>query len=1104
LSENRQSPEFTNFLEKIKGQIDIAELYTDLTKEAFTNVDGRNRARIAWRNDNNPSLCLSSGKNLLTDFTDQDEKSEKVGKTYNVFDILIKCGGAINFWHAVQIASKKVELQTEFKSFLKLKKEESGYEGSPVLGEKIIEVWNLCKQNLLDKVRDAGKRTIDLKQFFEKRNIPWDEQFIDVVNIGFLPTYDEIFNILKDNDILPKGKGKELNIFKKEFGEKSIVFPLYNLNGALCGLRFRNIEHKSFLEWIPMDHSCFFNANRFQKFLKSKKRLLLVEGEMNVIAYAIAIYKEHSNAVAVDNYLAQIYSTGSKSNSALPFRNRIREVLYIQDNDIGDIDKYTFPKEHPILRTCLKIDKDIDADDVRMVNWDEGFPVKGDLEDFLKINNYDRHKIDDMNKVTVVDYALNYINYYCNTFDDIDIQNELRVKYIAEMTSLFSTYARREMFKKKAQERFNITNKQLEFVGSSIAKVGEYSTNDMGHIIKQCEDKNGEPFIKTCTNFYTRIRTSSTRYPLFSKPRKEFKIEVVIDGIVRGVFDISSDDSINPNQFKIGIRNAVTHTDLKYEDESLRDKKFQEVIMALNDSIPAKEERHIFMSLGRPEPDPEENICAAILRTEIYCVMPQYSVVNGSIEDNTETNIHFELPLAKDKMMFEFSKLNESEFKKAGDLFWNDLRHIHDQNVMDTLIGQVFDSCTRELQAYGLVQADHGFPIYLAGESGSYKTTAALGAMSLVGKFKTQNDVLNWHATGLAIENQLLPVGTLTHVIDDMKIEEIQSKDFISFFHSIYGGSTKSRMNSTGMEMKGGKQLRCSAIITAETGDVNIPESIAARMLMLRIKKCNPDIGLQRKEHLQKLYDEMHNDKTYNIELMCGFMPRIVEWAQRRGSGPYRECVVKWKRYFEKIVADRKNNIERPTDMATRVVAAFDTICEFMKANKLIESSIIDKRFQEFIDFWSHEINKQVNRIEGQSSVFKTIGLLWQALKSNELQVREFKNGRWAEQVSRYNQQHYLYDITYPNDKGRKILIVGSNGLIKVLNSLIAKNSPPLLLGKFIGDLKEHGVIEEELYPLPTSTGDIKWGEGTVGYQAIDYDKMIKLVERIHINDQNS
>ena len=75
---------------------------------------------------------------------------------------------------------------------------------------------------------------------------------------------------------------------------------------------------------------------------------------------------------------------------------------------------------------------------------------------------------------------------------------------------------------------------------------------------------------------------------------------------------------------------------------------------------------------------------------------------------------------------------------------------------------------------------------------------------------------------------------------------------------------------------------------------------------------------------------------------------------------------------------------------------------------------------------------------------------------------------------------------------------------MKILNGLVAKNSSPLLLGKFIGDLKENGVIEQMTYPVPSATGDIKWSKGVVTYPAIDYDKMIELVERIHLNDQNS
>ena len=201
------------------------------------------------------------------------------------------------------------------------------------------------------------------------------------------------------------------------------------------------------------------------------------------------------------------------------------------------------------------------------------------------------------------------------------------------------------------------------------------------------------------------------------------------------------------------------------------------------------------------------------------------------------------------------------------------------------------------------------------------------------------------------------------------------SKEFVSFFHNLYGGVTRTRMDSTATKIKGGNKLKCSLIITSESENENIPESIAARMLTLRIKRCTKEIALEREVHYRKMID-FYDTGILNIDLMRGITPRMIAWAQKRGIAPYAESMKRWKKVFIEILDDCKNNAERPSDMVTRIVAGFEQLCEFMKFEGIASPLEIDAAFEGLVAFWKKEIRKQIVRIAKQSSAYKVVDLL--------------------------------------------------------------------------------------------------------------------------------
>ena len=1097
----KSTSEFSEWVESVKAKIPINELYTKLTGMEFERHDSRLRAKISWREDNSPSLTFAPDKNLLTDFTERVEGSDKAGKSYNVLDILQKCGGAVNFAHALQMACEITGEEWPDK-YKKKSNKELGHLPHNI-GPKLKEVWEACQANISYMIDNPNKRPVSIVKFFEDRNIPFEAEFLKTMNLGIAPKYDMTYGILKGHGILKKGKDdKELNIYREELGDNALVYPLYNIDGALCGLRFRQLSKKDFAEWIPIGHTCFFNGQRF-RYRPRGRRIMIVEGEMNLVAYGIAVYKhlkKTSNPELVsklDESLTIMYATGSKTNSTIIFKDQLSKVLYLQDHDISALDEDISPKDHPILKTCAKIAKEISADDLVIADWEKLPYVKDkfDLENFLIHNEYKLESIQAIDTMSLSRYGINAIKKYCSIIKNEDNRREMQVKYVLAVSEMLQ-YSQREVFKELVKKEFAISSDVEANIVSQHTEVhcGPYSIDQLGRIVEITVDDQGNKKTKVATNFYMRINDETTYFSHTNNTMEKFyNVEVIVNGKSVGMNEVESVDIIDNKTMQGFLATTASLTDLNFQNNLLRGKDFY-IITSLMSSIPVNNKRYIFASLGRPF----EDFCLTYLKTETFCLFPKVSVINGVVKYNDTFQVNLSgRNSVVETLPFEFDILSESDYRKALDLFWYDLRHVHDCNFIDSLLGLLYDSCTRELQGFGVIQNDHGFVVYLAGQSGAFKTTAAVMAMSLLGRFKSQNDLLSWNGTGLSIEHQLMKVGTLTHCVDDLKIEEMASKEFIAFIHAIYGGNTKTRMDSSATKIRGGNKLKCSVIITSESENENVPESIASRLLTLRVRRCSKEIALEREVHYRKML-EFYDTDVLNIDLMRGVTPRMIAWAQKRGVAPYAESLLKWKRVFEKILTNQKNNSERPSDMVTRLVAGFEQVCEFIKFEGVAPALEVDAAFEHMVEFWKKQIKNQMVRIEKQSSTYKIIDLLCQLINSEAIGIRKFKD-KWIPSSKNYP-SYPVCDITYPEGKGRKLLIVSQTQLIKYMNSQ-TENSHPIISGKFTEDLKETGIIEmindkEARYCIPDEHGNFDWKK-TSNAVVIDYNKLMETYTRI-------
>lgn len=1137
MSEEAYREGYNKLVESLKAEVDIIDFYTKITGNIFTKVDGRERTKIAWREDKNPSLSKVPNKNLLTDFTDTNSNTGK-SMQYDILDILLKCGKAANRWQAIQIAcdfaNKKeafealVESSPIFKKQKISAKEE--YAGNPKLGEAINVYWEKCKALAIKYSESIAEAPGCFNLFCKDRNIPRESIFIDQMNLGYALSYNETNELLGSYGLLNKGKdGKsDLGIFSKEFNNVALVFPLYNTYGALCGFRFRRLDQKQFSEWVPINRNCFFNAQRFKACDTNGNRIYLVEGEMNLVAFGIATFnqlkasmpegdkdlQEHYIRENLDLALRNIYATGPKSTSVAPFNKLIRRLLYIQDHDVQGVSEKTPILEHPVIKTCLKVANEVGADETRIINWyAHSAKEKDDLESYLSNNNYDFKSIGKLQDSSIQAYLTDRIECYASSFHDPNDANIVRVKYINQIGQMLKLDEHRIAFFNRVQkiygeilpkidETSNITDIGLVINVAAGNKTIDYEINSSGNIVRLNRNEEGDLLAPTpMTGFYLRVGKEISVYDDTGLVNKLCTVEVVQENKVIKSFDVEAKHLVDSKKIIEALSMQCTFQSLKIYDDNIRlnEKKFTEIICGPLRKIAPRASAHAFLSVGYTGQGSENNECAKILNADHYCIMPKYSVIDGNIVANSSVIIH---PKIEKTMPFCFEKIDDDEFLEIANLFWNNLRKIHVTEILDSIYGMVMDAGCRSLLRNSLLQnATHGFPLYLAGKSGSYKTTAALAGMWMVGSFNKQADIMDWHGTALSIEHQLKSAGTMIQCLDDLKIEDMKAKEFTSFFHNIYGGSTRTAMMDYGNKMKEKVKYKNSVIITAETENVAIPESIASRMLVLRLSRCSEEESRERLKNLIALSGEPPKDETDEDgdvwlcrpkideelraslkmpiakpkrHLLPGLMARMIAWAQKRGEREYLRTLNKWHAFFKKVAAAAKaTNTERPVEMITRILTGYETLVQFYIDNKLISVEEGTDALKALTKFWESEALLQFQRIGSQSTSLKFVKYLRQMIASDSIPYRSFKGGKPTSDATYVRGGYPIVDITYDNGK-RYILIVFPKSVIKEMNKLLDGQETVFIEDKVISELKEDGYFCKEMMPKPNRSGYVK------------------------------
>lgn len=155
------------------------------------------------------------------------------------------------------------------------------------------------------KVLEASEYGIEAKKYLADRGL--DEQIIKNFNIGLSPkTKDSLYNVLKASNVLELDMLDVGLVDKNDLGYhdifvKRIMFPITNEMGQVVGFSARIFDNadKNQPKYINtrdtilyLKHQILFNLYNAKSEIRKKKRVVLHEGQMDVIAANRAGIKE--------------------------------------------------------------------------------------------------------------------------------------------------------------------------------------------------------------------------------------------------------------------------------------------------------------------------------------------------------------------------------------------------------------------------------------------------------------------------------------------------------------------------------------------------------------------------------------------------------------------------------------------------------------------------------------------------------------------------------------------------------------------------------------------------------------------------------------------
>ena len=935
----------------LKLRIPINEFYTKLTGITFAKVDSRLRAQVQWRKDDHPSLTYASKSNTLTDFADKSNYSQKLGKVYNHIDLLQVTKTCKGFYDSVIYLANYLG-ETIPNDMLKAIQHYTKHQ------EALYDIFTACRNtaNAMFLSTTDSRQSQMLRAYCKIREIPFDEKFFDLLEIGVWPAKSIVDSILDKYDIDKDKKNQDEIGFARfpDMENNALVFPLYNKHSALVGISARTMEDKKQIYRSTLNNQplAMYGLNH----AVSCKNVGIVEGEMNRIQVAARLW---DNPELAAKSIKTIFSTGSLSgNSKLKlFESFFDRVIYFPDVQLKNPD---VKESRETIDNIIDVYDALKALEFKAIYWPDQ-KDKYDLDDYLRENKdtgkeafFALFKTHDYKK-SLPEYIQIVIEKEANGFPE-ESRNSVRFSFCERFAKRLYNGADQNELRYLYSDLTGVDDElvqQLDDASFTRIKDSVYYTKNSAYWIEETDKTTNVTEKKQISDFVVRGVYRMISMKGRNKPKTEeldscwenAEIHAVIHyskSKVKKTVILSVDDLVDYKKFWHKLYSA----DINLIDTTRKDRE-ADIFYCAKNTLVVQLEKFSLPSSGPHIKSYAAEDIKDTLRPDLFMkggtlktFLSKYvSVIDGKVVENKFIGVD----LSK-SLHYQFGLSTEEELQKTSHTVWTTLRKMHEPLLVDGLLGYTFSAPIKHMLDANV----NGLHLFLLGPSNSHKTSLARIFQNFYGDFATDTKVNAFsNQTPKHLEQAIQSTGSCICVCDEFKpSKEYTVETMNHIIHNIYNGKTRGRLN-TKSEMVDINYFNANVITTAEYAQ-ELETSAEARYLRFDVPPMNTE----------SVYNEINGRDV--LPYFKKFTPYVIAW-QHRNMDILTERYGFYRTSIEKTIETEPNK-NRISLQLSMILTGFYSFCKFLESREVCSEEEADKAIQKLFMHLLAQAKKQVAR----------------------------------------------------------------------------------------------------------------------------------------------
>ncbi len=481
-------------INEIRNSADIVSIISDYIP---LKMQGKNYFGLCpFHDDHSPSMSVSKERQLYKCFV--------CNKGGNVFNF-VKDYENVSYFEAVKIVANKVGIPFDYE-----------YKEMPQKNKDLYEIMDFATnvyQNNLNS--EEGSKA---KEYLLKRNI--NDNIIKEFRIGLsLSDNKYLANVLSKkyevNTLVDLGLVEKdgLNVYDKFV--RRIMIPISDLDGKTVGFTGRIYNNEDSAKYINSKETILykkghilFNYHNAKPFVREKKSLIVVEGNMD----AIRMYSE-----GVKNVVALMGTTLTKEQISILKKLRVPIILLLDSDNAGEIATLNIGSElvkEGLSCQVVRLSGAKDPDEYIVKFGIEAFnnAIKSSVSYF----DYKLISLKENKNLSNTNELISYVKDILKMLDSADnLTKEITLKKISEEYNLDYELLKQEIeFKKEEKVITKVPKKKQDNYTKCVYKILYYLMSDKKYLaifntklgfLKNREERNLVREIEQYIEIYDKI-----------------------------------------------------------------------------------------------------------------------------------------------------------------------------------------------------------------------------------------------------------------------------------------------------------------------------------------------------------------------------------------------------------------------------------------------------------------------------------------------------------------------------------------------------------------------------------------------------------------------